>query len=237
MESIYTRKPLKDFGDIMTYPKYLLAVDRNEELKDRLKIVFNKKFSSQDDYCIVKIDLDENNLCFIDHNVDDNIYFLHLLLDSIIGRALLTNNVEYHEIKGLVSVKSLEKFPVVIVQDKIISTGISLDRANSAIVQLMSKDDDIQFLESAKNLIQEIRDVFVFELYAKTLFEVNNIEIVNLLVELMDECPDEAPETLILKEITNPNSAILRNIRRFRVLISSFRDTIESNVEKYGMGH
>lgn len=232
MDAINNRRPLKEFGSVFTYQKYMLAVEGNNDLKRRRKIVFNKKYSEQDEYCFVQRDVEESNLCYVNDRDDDSIYYIHLLLDSTIGRLMLNPPAVSNVIKGQVTLKSLKDFPVEVVSQEIMRAAASLDLTIRTIIQLLSEKEDAQFLESARNLMHELRDDFVLELYAKPLFESNNIEIVSSLVEIRNNCPADTLESIVphfLKGITDPNSALLSNMRRVRVLISSIKDTLDSN--------
>lgn len=226
------RKPLKEFGRVFTYQKYLQEEKDNSDVKRKRKIVFNKKYSDSDDYCIVKRDVEENKMCFLSNDDNDFVYYLHLLLDSLIGRLLLGTNTKKNTIKGPVTIKALKDFPVAVTSEKVMRAAASLDLTIRTIIEIMSEKEDAQFLESARNLMQELRDDFVLELYAKPLFETNNIEIVDLLVKVRESNPEEtlgsfAP--IILKEVTSPDSALLSNIRRVRVLITDIHNTLSSN--------
>lgn len=127
-------------------------------------------------------------------------------------------------------IKALKEFPVIDVSSDIIWAGAALDLTIHTIMRIMQEKEDALFLESARNLMEELRDIFVMELYAKPLFEVNNIEIVNSLVKLRYDCSNENLNEVVphlLKGITDPNSELLSNIRRFRVLIGNMSNLLE----------
>lgn len=232
MDAINNRRPLKEFGSVLTYQKYMLAVENNNELKRRRKIVFNKKYVEEDEYCFVQRDVGCSNLCYINDKDDDSIYFIHLLLDSTIGRLMLNPPAESNVIKGQVTLKSLKDFPIAVVSHEIMRAATSLDLTIRTIMQLLNEKEDAQFLESARNLMHELRDDFVLELYAKPLFESYNIEIVSSLVDIRNNCPADSLDSIVphfLKGITDPNSSLLSNMRRVRVLINSIKDTLNSN--------
>lgn len=231
MESQNKRKPLRELGNILPCQKYLQLVEKAPELKSKKKIFFQKKFSERDEYCFVDRSVVKDcSICFISDKDNEWLYFLHLLLESILGRLMLVDKVQNGDVKGSVTQKALKEFPVIDVSSDIIWAGAALDLTMHTIMRIMQEKEDALFLESARNLMEELRDIFVMELYAKPLFEVNNIEIVNSLVKLRYDCSNENLNEVVphlLKGITDPNSELLSNIRRFRVLIGNMSNLLE----------
>ena len=154
-----------------------------------------------------------------------------MVLDSAIGRLLVCGNAASNWIiNGFTSIKSLKDFPVVVVPNDIQKAASRLDQTIRAILDIFREKEDVQFIESARNFMFELRDDFVFELYAKELFETNGIDIVNSLVRIIEDSEDRellalAPK--ILESVTNPDSALLSNMRRFRVLIGNIVNNID----------
>ena len=130
----------------------------------------------------------------------------------------------------MTSIKSLKEFPVAVAPSDIQNAASKLDQTIRVILEIFKEEKDIQFIESARNFMFELRDDFVFELYAKELFETNGIDIVNSLVRIIEDSEDRellalAPK--ILESVTNPDSALLSNMRRFRVLIGNIVNNID----------
>lgn len=226
----YNRKPLKSFGQILSLQNYEKVAEGNEWTTKR-KLVFAKKITESNDYCRVARDVKDAHICYIDNLNNDFIYYLHLVLDSAIGRLLVCGNAASNWIiNGFTSIKSLKDFPVVVVPNDIQKAASRLDQTIRAILDIFREKEDVQFIESARNFMFELRDDFVFELYAKELFETNGIDIVNSLVRIIEDSEDRellalAPK--ILESVTNPDSALLSNMRRFRVLIGNIVNNID----------
>ena len=226
----YNRKPLKSFGQILSLQNYEKVAEGNEWTTKR-KLVFAKKITESNDYCRVARDVKDAHICYIDNLNNDFIYYLHLVLDSAIGRLLVCGNAASNWIiNGFTSIKSLKDFPVVVVPNDIQKAASRLDQTIRAILEIFREKEDVQFIESARNFMFELRDDFVFELYAKELFETNGIDIVNSLVRIIEDSEDRellalAPK--ILESVTNPDSALLSNMRRFRVLIGNIVNNID----------
>ena len=219
------KQPLKDFGQIQLCQNYL-KVEAEKNLKQQKKLVFNKHFVEREEYCIVNRNVDNGYICFYEKKSSEFIYYLHLLLDSFIGRMMLypefASNVNVF--KGQVTLKRLRDFPVITPSPKVINAGICLDLSIKTIINLGGKENDRLFLESAKYLMEELRDDFVMELYANDLFVGHNITIVEPLVEVVDNCRGMSLNEVavhIMQSITAPDGTLLSNIRRFRVLLSS----------------
>ena len=226
----YNRKPLKSFGQILSLQNYEKVAEGNEWTTKR-KLVFAKKITESNDYCRVARDVKDAHICYIDNLNNDFIYYLHLVLDSAMGRLLVCSNAASNGIiNGFTSIKSLKDFPVVVVPNDIQKAASRLDQTIRAILEIFREKEDVQFIESARNFMFELRDDFVFELYAKELFETNGIDIVNSLVRIIEDSEDRellalAPK--MLESVTNPDSALLSNMRRFRVLIGNIVNNID----------
>lgn len=226
----YYKKPLRTFGQIISLEAYAKLAESNEWMPKR-KLVFSKKITESNEYCRVARDVKEAHICYIDNLNNDFIYYLHLLLDSVIGRLMVCDNTTSNGIiHGFTSIKSLKDFPVVVVPCDIQNAAARLDQTIRVILEISKKKEDVQFIESARNFMYELRDDFVFELYAKDLFEANGIDIVNSFVRIIEDSEDTelfalAPK--ILNAVTSPDSALLSNMRRFRVLIGKSVNNIE----------
>jgi hypothetical protein len=223
MNSDYNRIELENLGSILSYQNYSKIEDL--DLKKHKKIVFERRFSENHEYCFVSRDIKEGQLCFIGHKDDENIYFYHLIFDSIMGRLELDYSAFSNDMRGQVTLKQLKKFLIVEVPEDIMKAGALLDIVIMYVLQIMRHDDDKQFLESVRNVMQELRDYFVLELYSKQVFERHNIEIVNTVVNLFKEnnfTKINDAVILIIKAVTDSSSPLLSNMRRYRVLISGY---------------
>lgn len=226
----YNRKPLKVFGQVLSLKNYEKMAEGNEWTPKR-KLVFSKKITESNEYCRVTRDVENVHICYVGNQDNDFIYYLHLLLDSAIGRLMLCDNSASNGIiSGLTSIKSLKEFPVAVVPSDIQNAASKLDQTIHAILEIFKEDEDAQFIESARNFMFELRDDFVFELYAKELFEANGIDIVNSFVSIIEDSEETellalAPK--ILNSVTSPDSALLSNMRRFRVLMGNIVNNIE----------
>lgn len=220
-------KCLKELGQVISSPRYI------EMMPDRkIKcLIFKKNFSDQDDYCQVAKDVKDSYAVFVPTNEDKNkIYFLHLLFDSSIARLFLS--LGNNKIGGSITLKSLRQFPVVNISDEIIKAGAILDLSIKTLVDIMKEKEEPELLESVRGLLQEIRDAFILELYAKPFFENHNINIVNPLVEIIGHLDDQRLNVLVpelLKAIINPNGVLLGNVRRLRVLMGNIMATLKPN--------
>ena len=225
----YNRQPLKELGQIMTIQNYKKT--ESEDIAHVKKLVFEKKITSTNNYCVVSRDIESGHICYIGSKDSDFIYYLHLIFDSVLGRMMLCNVSDGHQLQGQSTIKALKDFPVAIVSDEILETAIILDLSIKTVIDILKDQQDIQFLESAHSLMSELRDDFVLELYARDLFIANEIKIVDSLIEIIESSNDKELVTivpLILKSITDPNGTLLTNMRRFRILM----DRIINNVEK-----
>lgn len=226
----YNRKPLKTFGQILSLQNYEKVAESNEWVPKR-KLVFKKKITESNDYCTVARDVKDAHICYIDNLNNDFIYYLHLILDSVIGRLFICDNAASSgRINGLTSIKSLKEFPVAVVPSDIQNAASKLDQTIRVILEIFKEEKDIQFIESARSFMFELRDDFVLEIYANELFEANGIDIVNSFVSIIEDSEDTdlmalAPK--ILDSVTNPDSALLSNMRRFRVLIGNIVHNLE----------
>ena len=223
MNGDYNRRKLETLGSILSYQNY--GKIENLDLKKHKKIVFERRFLQNSEYCFVSRDIKEGQLCFIGNKDDESLYFYHLIFDSIIGRFSLDYSVYDNNVKGQVTLKQLKKFLIVEVPEDIMKAGALLDLVIMAVLQIMRRDNDKQFIESVRNVMQELRDDFVLELYSKHVFESHNIDIVNTVVDLFKKNTftnlNDAV-MLIIKAITDSSSPLLSNMRRYRVLISGY---------------
>ena len=226
----YNRKPLKAFGQILSVQNYE-KVAEGKEWTTKRKLVFAKKITESNDYCKVARDIQDAHICYIDNLNNDFIYYLHLLLDSAIGRLMVCDNAASNGIiNGFTSIKALKDFPVAVVPSDIQDAASRLDQTIRTFLEIFKEKEDVQFIESVRNLLFELRDYFVFELYAKEIFETNGINIVNSFVSIIEDSENTellalAPK--ILKSVTDPDSALLSNMRRFRILIGNIVNNIE----------
>lgn len=226
----YNRKPLKDFGQILSFQNYEKVAESNK-WESKSKLVFSKKITESNDYCIVAQNVTDAHICYIDSLDNDFIYYLHLLLDSVFGRLIVCDNtVSNGKINGLTSIKTLKEFPVAVVPSDIQNAASKLDQTIRYILEIFKEEEDIQFIESARSFMFELRDDFVLEIYANELFEANGIDIVNSFVSIIKDSEDTDLKALapkILDSVTNPDSALLSNMRRFRVLIGNIVHNLE----------
>ena len=217
------KQPLKDFGQIQSCQNYL-KIETEKKMKQQKKLVFNKYFVASEEYCTVNRNVNDGHVCFCEKDGGNYIYYFHLLLDSLIGRIMLDPNAATNGLKGQVTLKRLRDFPVIIPSNEVLDAGISLDITIKTIIDIARNENDELFIESAKNLMEELRDYFVMELYIKDLFISHNVSIVEPLVEIVSRCKGmQFPEIAlhIMRAITDPEGTILSNIRRFRVLMSN----------------
>lgn len=218
------KQPLKDFGQIQSCQNYL-KIEDEKNLKQQKKLVFNKHFVASEEYCTVTRNVNDGYVCFYENGGGNYIYYFHLLLDSLIGRIMLDPNATTNGFKGQVTLKRLRDFPVIIPSNEVLNAGISLDLSIKTIIDIARKDNDEQFIESAKNLMEELRDDFVMELYIKDFFISHDITIVEPLVDIVKSCEGMHFHDIVLhimRAITNPEGSLLSNMRRFRVLMSNF---------------
>lgn len=217
---------LKYFGQIQTCNNYL-KIESKKNLKKRNKLVFNKYFIEDEEYCVVEQEVKDGYLCFYEDENSDYIHYFHLVLDSMIGRFMLDSNSPLNGFKGQVTLKRLREFPIIIPPKEVLQAGKSLDLAINTIMNLADKKDDKLFLEATKSLMTELRDDFVMEIYTKDLFVSNNISIVDSLLEILKDCNEESLAALalhIMSAITDLEGNLLSNMRRFRVLLSKFNN-------------
>ena len=177
------KQPLKDFGQIQSCQNYL-KIEDEKNLKQQKKLVFNKHFVASEEYCTVTRNVNDGYVCFYENGGGNYIYYFHLLLDSLIGRIMLDPNATTNGFKGQVTLKRLRDFPVIIPSNEVLNAGISLDLSIKTIIDIARKDNDEQFIESAKNLMEELRDDFVMELYIKDFFIVCNFVAIGISVIL-----------------------------------------------------
>lgn len=218
------KQPLKDFGQIQSCQNYL-KIEDEKNLKQQKKLVFNKHFVASEEYCTVTRNVNDGYVCFYENGGGNYIYYFHLLLDSLIGRIMLDPNATTNGFKGQVTLKRLRDFPVIIPSNEVLNAGISLDLSIKTIIDIARKDNDEQFIESAKNLMEELRDDFVMELYIKDFFISHDITIVEPLVDIVKSCEGMHFHDIVLhimQAITDPEGSLLSNMRRFRVLMSNF---------------
>lgn len=218
------KQPLKDFGQIQSCQNYL-KIEDEKNLKQQKKLVFNKHFVASEEYCTVTRNVNDGYVCFYENGGGNYIYYFHLLLDSLIGRIMLDPNATTNGFKGQVTLKRLRDFPVIIPSNEVLNAGISLDLSIKTIIDIARKDNDEQFIESAKNLMEELRDDFVMELYIKDFFISHDITIIEPLVDIVKSCEGMHFHDIvihIMRAITNPEGSLLSNMRRFRVLMSNF---------------
>lgn len=218
------KQPLKDFGQIQSCQNYL-KIEDEKNLKQQKKLVFNKHFVASEEYCTVTRNVNDGYVCFYENGGGNYIYYFHLLLDSLIGRIMLDPNATTNGFKGQVTLKRLRDFPVIIPSNEVLNAGISLDLSIKTIIDIARKDNDEQFIESAKNLMEELRDDFVMELYIKDFFISHDITIVEPLVDIVKSCEGMHFHDIVLhimRAITDPEGSLLSNMRRFRVLMSNF---------------
>lgn len=218
------KQPLKDFGQIQSCQNYL-KIEDEKNLKQQKKLVFNKHFVASEEYCTVTRNVNDGYVCFYENGGGNYIYYFHLLLDSLIGRIMLDPNATTNGFKGQVTLKRLRDFPVIIPSNEVLNAGISLDLSIKTIIDIARKDNDEQFTESAKNLMEELRDDFVMELYIKDFFISHDITIVEPLVDIVKSCEGMHFHDIVLhimRAITDPEGSLLSNMRRFRVLMSNF---------------
>jgi hypothetical protein len=218
------KQPLKDFGQIQSCQNYL-KIEDEKNLKQQKKLVFNKHFVASEEYCTVTRNVNDGYVCFYENGGGNYIYYFHLLLDSLIGRIMLDPNATTNGFKGQVTLKRLRDFPVIIPSNEVLNAGISLDLSIKTIIDIARKDNDEQFIESAKNLMEELRDDFVMELYIKDFFISHDITIVEPLVDIVKSCEGMHFHDIvihIMRAITDPEGSLLSNMRRFRVLMSNF---------------
>lgn len=218
------KQPLKDFGQIQSCQNYL-KIEDEKNLKQQKKLVFNKHFVASEEYCTVTRNVNDGYVCFYENGGGNYIYYFHLLLDSLIGRIMLDPNATTNGFKGQVTLKRLRDFPVIIPSNEVLNAGISLALSIKTIIDIARKDNDEQFIESAKNLMEELRDDFVMELYIKDFFISHDITIVEPLVDIVKSCEGMHFHDIVLhimRAITNPEGSLLSNMRRFRVLMSNF---------------
>lgn len=138
---------------------------------------------------------------------------------------MLDPNATTNGFRGQVTLKRLRDFPVIIPSNEVLNAGISLDLSIKTIIDIARKDNDEQFIESAKNLMEELRDDFVMELYIKDFFISHDITIVEPLVDIVKSCEGMHFHDIvihIMRAITDPEGSLLSNMRRFRVLMSNF---------------
>ena len=218
------KQPLKDFGQIQSCQNYL-KIEDEKNLKQQKKLVFNKHFVASEEYCTVTRNVNDGDVCFYENGGGNYIYYFHLLLDSLIGRIMLDPNATTNGFKGQVTLKRLRDFPVIIPSNEVLNAGISLDLSIKTIIDIARKDNDEQFIESAKNLMEELRDDFVMELYIKDFFISHDITIIEPLVDIVKSCEGMHFHDIvihIMRAITDPEGNLLSNMRRFRVLMSNF---------------
>ena len=218
------KQPLKDFGQIQSCQNYL-KIEDEKNLKQQKKLVFNKHFVASEEYCTVTRNVNDGYVCFYENGGGNYIYYFHLLLDSLIGRIMLDPNATTNGFKGQVTLKRLRDFPVIIPSNEVLNAGISLDLSIKTIIDIARKDNDEQFIESAKNLMEELRDDFVMELYIKDFFISHDITIVEPLVDIVKSCEGMHFHDIvihIMRAITDSEGSLLSNMRRFRVLMSNF---------------
>lgn len=218
------KQPLKDFGQIQSCQNYL-KIEDEKNLKQQKKLVFNKHFVASEEYCTVTRNVNDGYVCFYENGGGNYIYYFHLLLDSLIGRIMLDPNATTNGFKGQVTLKRLRDFPVIIPSNEVLNAGISLDLSIKTIIDIARKDNDEQFIESAKNLMEELRDDFVMELYIKDFFISHDITIIEPLVDIVKSCEGMHFHDIvihIMRAITDPEGNLLSNMRRFRVLMSNF---------------
>lgn len=218
------KQPLKDFGQIQSCQNYL-KIEDEKNLKQQKKLVFNKHFVASEEYCTVTRNVNDGYVCFYENGGGNYIYYFHLLLDSLIGRIMLDPNATTNGFRGQVTLKRLRDFPVIIPSNEVLNAGISLDLSIKTIIDIARKDNDEQFIESAKNLMEELRDDFVMELYIKDFFISHDITIVEPLVDIVKSCEGMHFHDIvihIMRAITDPEGSLLSNMRRFRVLMSNF---------------
>lgn len=218
------KQPLKDFGQIQSCQNYL-KIEDEKNLKQQKKLVFNKHFVASEEYCTVTRNVNDGYVCFYENGGGNYIYYFHLLLDSLIGRIMLDPNATTNGFKGQVTLKRLRDFPVIIPSNEVLNAGISLDLSIKTIIDIARKDNDEQFIESAKNLMEELRDDFVMELYIKDFFISHDITIVEPLVDIVKSCEGMHFHDIVLhimRAITDSEGSLLSNMRRFRVLMSNF---------------
>ena len=218
------KQPLKDYGQIQSCQNYL-KIEDEKNLKQQKKLVFNKHFVASEEYCTVTRNVNDGYVCFYENGGGNYIYYFHLLLDSLIGRIMLDPNATTNGFKGQVTLKRLRDFPVIIPSNEVLNAGISLDLSIKTIIDIARKDNDEQFIESAKNLMEELRDDFVMELYIKDFFISHDITIVEPLVDIVKSCEGMHFHDIvihIMRAITDPEGSLLSNMRRFRVLMSNF---------------
>lgn len=218
------KQPLKDFGQIQFCQNYL-KIEAEKNLKHKKKIVINKRFVEREEYCTINRDVDGGYVCFYENNDSERIYYYHFLLESLVGRIMLDPNATTNALKGQVTIKRLREFPVLIPSKDVLYAAVYLDFSIKTIINLAQKENDKLFFESAKNLMKELRDDFVMELYANDLFLSHHISIVEPLVAAVKDCklvPRQKMVYHILQAITAPESTVLSNMRRFRVLLSNF---------------
>lgn len=218
------KQPLKDFGQIQSCQNYL-KIEDEKNLKQQKKLVFNKHFVASEEYCTVTRNVNNGYVCFYENGGGNYIYYFHLLLDSLIGRIMLDPNATTNGFKGQVTLKRLRDFPVIIPSNEVLNAGISLALSIKTIIDIARKDNDEQFIESAKNLMEELRDDFVMELYIKDFFISHDITIVEPLVDIVKSCEGMHFHDIVLhimRAITDPEGSLLSNMRRFRVLMSNF---------------
>lgn len=218
------KQPLKDFGQIQSCQNYL-KIEDEKYLKQQKKLVFNKHFVASEEYCTVTRNVNDGYVCFYENGGGNYIYYFHLLLDSLIGRIMLDPNATTNGFKGQVTLKRLRDFPVIIPSNEVLNAGISLDLSIKTIIDIARKDNDEQFIESAKNLMEELRDDFVMELYIKDFFISHDITIVEPLVDIVKSCEGMHFHDIVLhimRAITDSEGSLLSNMRRFRVLMSNF---------------
>lgn len=217
------QQPLKDFGQIQSCQNYL-KIEAEKNLKQQKKLIINKRFVEREAYCKVEREVDRGDFCFYENCASEHIYYFHLLLDSLIGRIMLDPTATTNSFKGQVTLKRLRDFPVIIPSEDVLRAGVCLDLSIRSIIILARKENDKLFLESAKNLMEELRDDFVMELYAKDLFLNHNINIVESLVAVVksrEDVPLMEMAPYIMQAITAPEGTLLSNMRRFRVLLSN----------------
>lgn len=218
------KQPLKDFGQIQSCQNYL-KIEDEKNLKQQKKLVVNKHFVASEEYCTVTRNVNDGYVCFYENGGGNYIYYFHLLLDSLIGRIMLDPNATTNGFKGQVTLKRLRDFPVIIPSNEVLNAGISLALSIKTIIDIARKDNDEQFIESAKNLMEELRDDFVMELYIKDFFISHDITIVEPLVDIVKSCEGMHFHDIVLhimRAITDPEGSLLSNMRRFRVLMSNF---------------
>lgn len=218
------KRPLKDFGLIQSCKNYL-KIEADKKLKQQKKLVFNKYFVGKEEYCTVGRNVEDGYVCFCENDSSNYIYYFHLILDSFFGRLMLDPDAADHGFKGQVTLKKLRDFPVIIPSNKVLQAAILLDFSIKTVVDLARKDNDKLFLESTKNLMEELRDDFVMELYVNNFFVNHHISIVDSFVDVIKTCEGESLSEIVLhvmRTITDPEGKLLSNMRRFRVLINDF---------------